>query len=167
MDSIHLNPGTELAAEVSAAAGEAINKETPLAAFLRRPRVAFADVYPALARELEAILEETAGPEIQAQVEIETKYEGYIRRQEEEIARVRRHEGIRLPEGIDYGQVPGLSAELAEKLTEVGPATLAQASRIPGMTPAALSLLLVYAKKLSGTVEPADAAVTRPLAEPG
>jgi len=81
-------------------------------------------------------------------VEIETKYEGYIRRQDDEIARVRRHEGIRLPAGIDFQSVPGLSAELAEKLTEIGPSTLAQASRIPGITPAALSLLLVHAKKL-------------------
>ena len=97
------------------------------------------------------LLGERAAPEVLAQVEIETKYEGYIRRQEEEIARVRRHEGIALPADIDFASVPGLSRELAEKLTEVAPATLAQASRIPGMTPAALSLLLVHARKLTAT----------------
>jgi tRNA uridine 5-carboxymethylaminomethyl modification enzyme len=142
---VHLNPGTALAERVGQAAGETVGKETPLAAFIRRPRVTFAGIYDLLAD----LLGEQAGPEVIAQVEIETKYEGYIRRQEEEIARVRRHEGIALPPEIDFACVPGLSAELAEKLAETGPATLAQAARIPGMTPAALSLLLVYAKKVT------------------
>ncbi len=161
VDSIHLNPGTALADRVGAAAGETIAKETPLAAFIRRPRVAFQDIHEALTE----VLGEPADPEVLAQVEIETKYEGYIRRQEEEIARVRRHEGIALPTEINFGQVPGLSAELAEKLTEVGPATLAQAARIPGMTPAALSLLLVHAKKLSDSADPAQFSRRRESAE--
>jgi tRNA uridine 5-carboxymethylaminomethyl modification enzyme len=144
---IHLNPGTELASKVGAAAGETISKETPLAAFIRRPGVTLSAIGAALGDSLG----EPVSRGVLAQVEIETKYEGYIRRQDDEIARVRRHEGIRLPAGIDFQSVPGLSAELAEKLTEIGPSTLAQASRIPGITPAALSLLLVHAKKLGGT----------------
>lgn len=143
---VHLNPGTPLAEALGEGTGETINKETPLAAFIRRPRVGFSGIYERLGEALG----EQASAEVLAQVEIETKYEGYIKRQEEEIARVRRHEGIALPTAIDFQTVPGLSAELAEKLTETGPATLAQASRIPGMTPAALSLLLVHARKLSG-----------------
>ena len=147
---VHLNPGTPLADAVGAAAGETISKETPLAAFIRRPGVSLSEIYHALG---DALGERVSGA-VLSQVEIETKYEGYIRRQEEEIARVRRHEGIRLPAGIEFQSVSGLSAELAEKLTEIGPSTLAQASRIPGMTPAALSLLLVHAKKTSGESEP-------------
>ncbi len=145
VDRVHLNPGTDLSERLGRTAGEPISKETPLAAFIRRPGVTFAPLYGELSEQLG----EHASSEVLGQVEIETKYEGYIRRQEEEIARVRRHEGIALPGHIDFQSVPGLSAELAEKLTEVGPATLAQASRIPGMTPAALSLLLVHAKKVT------------------
>lgn len=160
---VHLNPGTELANRLGRAAGETISKETPLAAFIRRPRVAFSDIFAELVAELGA----QADPEVLAQVEIEIKYEGYIRRQEEEIARVRRHEGIALPAGIDFQTVPGLSAELAEKLSDVDPSSLAQASRIPGMTPAALSLLLVHARKLRGTeADPAAGVVPSKLAGP-
>jgi tRNA uridine 5-carboxymethylaminomethyl modification enzyme len=88
--------------------------------------------------------------DVLTQLEIETKYEGYIRRQEEEIEKIRLHEGIGLPVSLDYEEVSGLSRELAEKLSAAQPATLARASRIPGMTPAALSLLLVHARKYSG-----------------
>ncbi len=147
LDGVHLNPGTELADALGRAAGEKISRETPLAAFIRRPGVSLETLAPVLERYL-AI---DAHPRIRAQLEIETKYEGYIRRQEEEIARVRRHEGIRLPADMDFRSVPGLSAELAEKLAAVGPETLARASRIPGMTPAALSLLLVQARRRDAT----------------
>ncbi len=82
------------------------------------------------------------------QLEIETKYEGYIRRQDEEIARIRRHEGMQLPGQIDYQIIDGLSNELRQKLSESRPENLARAARIQGMTPAALSVLLVHAKKV-------------------
>jgi tRNA uridine 5-carboxymethylaminomethyl modification enzyme len=130
---------------VAEASGETISKETPLAAFIRRPGVSLESIAPVL----ETYLDIRADARIRAQLEIETKYEGYIRRQEEEIARLRRHEGIRLPAGTDFRTVSGLSAELAEKLTDADPGTLAQAARIPGMTPAALSLLLVHARKVT------------------
>ncbi len=78
------------------------------------------------------------------QVEIEIKYEGYIQRQLQEIERFRHLEQIRLPEDIDYACIHGLSSELREKLTTVRPASLGQASRIDGMTPAAISVLMVY-----------------------
>ena len=86
-------------------------------------------------------------PELLRQVEAEVKYEGYIRRQDEEIAKIRRHEAIALPATLDYRTLPGLSRELQQKLTEAQPESLAKAARIPGMTPAALSVLLVHAKK--------------------
>jgi tRNA uridine 5-carboxymethylaminomethyl modification enzyme len=78
------------------------------------------------------------------QVEIEIKYEGYIRRQLQEIDKFRHLERIKLPDALDYSAVHGLSSELKEKLTLVRPASLGQASRIEGMTPAAISVLMVH-----------------------
>ena len=83
-----------------------------------------------------------------SQLEIETKYEGYIKRQDEEIARIRRHEHMRLPASMDYEGIEGLSNELKQKLSAAAPESLARAARIPGMTPAALSILLVQAKRV-------------------
>ena len=81
------------------------------------------------------------------QVEIQAKYSGYIARQQDEIARTRRHEDTRLPEDLDYAEVSGLSSEVRQKLAAQRPSTLGQAARIPGVTPAAVSLLLVHLKK--------------------
>jgi tRNA uridine 5-carboxymethylaminomethyl modification enzyme len=84
------------------------------------------------------------------QVEIEIKYEGYIRRQQAEIEKFRHMERIRIPEGFDFGGVHGLSNELKEKLAAVRPASLGQAARIDGMTPAALSVMLIALKATEG-----------------
>jgi tRNA uridine 5-carboxymethylaminomethyl modification enzyme len=81
------------------------------------------------------------------QVEIQCKYAGYIERQQDEIQRQLRHEELRLPINLDYGQVRGLSTEVREKLAHQRPSTLGQAGRIPGVTPAAVSLLLVHLKR--------------------
>lgn len=81
------------------------------------------------------------------QVEIRTKYAGYIDRQQEEISRLRASEDTRLPVDIDYLGISGLSKEIQNKLNQVRPETLGQASRIPGVTPAAISLLLIHLKK--------------------
>ena len=85
--------------------------------------------------------------QIEASVEIETRYAGYLERQRAEIERNRRMRGTQLPEEFDYGGVHGLSNEVREKLAQVRPATIGQAERIPGMTPAAVSQLLVHLKK--------------------
>jgi len=85
--------------------------------------------------------------QVAEQVEIQNKYAGYIDRQKDEIEQMRRQENTPLPDGFDYEQVGGLSNELKAKLKEVQPQTISQASRIQGMTPAAISLLLVYLKK--------------------
>lgn len=81
------------------------------------------------------------------QVEIRTKYAGYIARQQDEIARLRNSENIHLPQNIDYSAISGLSLEIRGKLEDIRPATLGQASRIPGVTPAAISLLMIHLKK--------------------
>jgi tRNA uridine 5-carboxymethylaminomethyl modification enzyme len=89
-------------------------------------------------------------PEVTLQIEIAAKYEGYIVRQDEEIARARRHEDTPLPERLDYATVAGLSTEVMQKLAAYRPATVGQAARISGVTPAAISLLLVHLKRLAG-----------------
>jgi len=86
-------------------------------------------------------------PAVAEQIEIQAKYAGYITRQREEIERQRQQENTPIPEDFDYGSVQGLSREITQKLSQVRPLTLAQASRVPGVTPAAISLLLVYLKK--------------------
>ena len=112
---------------------------------LRRPDV----TYAALA-SLPGIGPAVADPKVAEQVEIQAQYAGYIERQRDEIERQRRHEETSMPQTFDYEQVRGLSAEVREKLARIRPATLGQAARIPGMTPAAMSLLLVHLKKRSG-----------------
>ena len=86
-------------------------------------------------------------PKVAEQVEIQSRYAGYLGRQQADIDRRRRHEREPIPGNFDYGSVRGLSAEVREKLERVRPDTIGQASRIPGMTPAAISLLLVHLKK--------------------
>ena len=79
--------------------------------------------------------------------EILAKYAGYIERQSDEIEKLRAAESTRLPKDFDYGQVKGLSNEVKQKLGDIRPETLGQAGRIPGVTPAAISLLMIYLKK--------------------
>jgi tRNA uridine 5-carboxymethylaminomethyl modification enzyme len=81
------------------------------------------------------------------QVSIQLKYAGYIDRQQLDIDRLKRHEAMKIPSDLDFTRVDGLSNEIRQKLTEVRPENLAHAGRVPGVTPAALSLLLVHLKK--------------------
>jgi tRNA uridine 5-carboxymethylaminomethyl modification enzyme len=97
----------------------------------------------------------TAGPatsdeQVAAQVEVQIKYRGYIDRQQDEIVRQESFEDTRLPAEIDYRQVSGLSIEAQQKLNQQRPETVGQASRMSGITPAAISVLLVFLKKGSG-----------------
>ena len=139
-----------LAQALAAATGESIARDVSLIGFLKRPGVSLAG----LADVLDLSLED---PVVMNQVEVEAKYEGYIKRQDDEIARVRRHESIELPQDMAFADIEGLSLELRQKLQEVKPTTLARAARIPGMTPAALSLLLVHARKARRTDRSEDA----------
>ena len=91
--------------------------------------------------------DERTAEQVKLQVDVEAKYSGYLKRQNDEIERQRRNEDLRLPENIDYGDVRGLSNEARQRLRDVRPETLGQAARIPGLTPAAVSLLLVHLKK--------------------
>jgi tRNA uridine 5-carboxymethylaminomethyl modification enzyme len=95
---------------------------------------------------------------VRIEVEARAKYAGYIERQREEIDRQRRNEDTKLPDDIDYSQVAGLSHEVRSRLSEYRPATVGQAGRVPGVTPAAVTLLLVHLKKRSLAAERARVA---------
>jgi tRNA uridine 5-carboxymethylaminomethyl modification enzyme len=123
--------------------GSAMQKEANLLDMLRRPEVTI-DKLLAFLPSADDIAEAVA-----EQVEIQAKYAGYIVRQEAEIEKTQRYDHLRLPEAMDYSKVSGLSNEVSQKLAAQRPETLGQASRIPGMTPAAISLLLIYMKKKS------------------
>ena len=83
-------------------------------------------------------------PEIAELLTIEARYQGYLSKQESEVSRFKKSERVRIPVDMPWENIPGLSSELRQKLSHIRPATLGQANRIPGMTPAAISLLLVY-----------------------
>jgi len=123
--------------------GKPLLREANLMDLLRRPEV---DVKQLLSFMDSA---EDMDPQVAEQVEIQAKYAGYIDRQQTEIDKALRYDHLRLPEVIDYNGIPGLSNEVSEQLKKQRPETLGQASRIPGITPAAISLLLVYLKKKS------------------
>ncbi|WP_252180624.1 tRNA uridine-5-carboxymethylaminomethyl(34) synthesis enzyme MnmG [Endozoicomonas sp. 4G] len=137
-----IHPKTEASAKIDGKLSKPISREYSLQELLRRPELTYVDV-AALSGEPEE------NAQVCEQVEIATKYEGYIHRQAEEIDRLRRYEGTKIPEALDYSVIEGLSNELKQKLMESRPETLGRASRIQGMTPAAVSLLLIHLKKRS------------------
>ena len=98
--------------------------------------------------------DERLAVQVPLQVDVQAKYTGYIDRQHDEIERQRRSEETRLPESLDYAQVRGLSHEVRQKLSQQRPSTLGQAARIPGLTPAAISILLIHLKRQHATPAP-------------
>jgi tRNA uridine 5-carboxymethylaminomethyl modification enzyme len=137
-----IRAGTEEAHTAEKYWGKKLQKEASLMELLRRPEV---DINHLLRfSDAEEISEQVA-----EQVAIQAKYAGYIDRQQTEINRTRRYDHLRLPDNVNYSNVSGLSNEVSEKLEQQKPETLGQASRIPGVTPAAISLLLVHLKKKS------------------
>lgn len=132
-------PNNVAGREAVATLGIELNRETNVLDLLRRPELDYAKLMTVFA--FAPAVEDAAVAE---QVEIEAKYSGYLNRQREEIARQQRHEDTAIPTDFDYALVRGLSAEVQQKLERVRPQTIGQAQRIPGMTPAAISLLLVH-----------------------
>ncbi len=119
-----------------------LTREASLADLVKRPEVNYSDLVA-----IDGLQPEINNAQAQEQVEIQIKYAGYISRQQDEIEKQQRHENTLLPVDFDYSSVSGLSNEVVAKLTDVRPQTIGQASRISGITPAAISLLLVYLKK--------------------
>ncbi|MEJ2397360.1 MAG: FAD-dependent oxidoreductase, partial [Gammaproteobacteria bacterium] len=128
--------------QVEQVLGKPITREYRLWDLLRRPQLRYVDVVA-----LAELPDTMTDPQVIEQLEIQAKYAGYIARQHEEIAKHQRHEETVLPDDLEYKHVSGLSAEVREKLVRIKPQTVGQAARIPGVTPAAISIILVHLKK--------------------
>ena len=137
-----VNPRVVADAEAARVLGKALEREHSLSDLLRRPEISYLNLMtlPGAGPAVE-------DPAVAAQVEIRTKYQGYIERQRDEVARREQLDALPLPTDFDFEAIRGLSAEVRQKLATHRPETLGQASRISGMTPAAISLLLVHLKK--------------------
>jgi tRNA uridine 5-carboxymethylaminomethyl modification enzyme len=142
LKSTYVNPAIVAAHEATRILGQPIERDYSLGDLLRRPNVGYAALLT-----LPGAGEAVADPLVAEQVEIATKYAGYIERQREEIERHRAQEDLRLPPDLDYGAVRGFSTEVRQKLAFHRPETVGQAARISGVTPAAISLLLVHLKR--------------------
>jgi tRNA uridine 5-carboxymethylaminomethyl modification enzyme len=137
---------------LSARLGAPLAREARALELLRRPEVCYDDlaaVAPAAGEDArdEWRSDPRLAEQVKLQVDVQAKYAGYLERQNEEIERQSRNEALRLPADIDYSRVGGLSNEVRQRLGEARPETLGQAARIPGLTPAAVSLLLVHLKR--------------------
>jgi len=146
LNSTYVNPNVVATHDAVRVLGMPIEREYSLAELLRRPGV----TYAALAT-ITAAGTAVDDAVVAAQVETSIKYSGYIDRQRDEIVRHRAQETLRLPADLDYGSVRGLSTEVQQKLNQHKPDTLGQAARISGVTPAAISLLLVHLKRGQAT----------------
>lgn len=142
--AIWLSPEKLTENEVKRVFGQPLTKQCTLLQLLRRPQVSYQDIV-----SLSICDDISVSPDVAAQVEVQAKYHGYIERQQDEIDRNRRDEDAQLPGDIDYANVRGLSTEVMQKLNAQRPFTLGQASRIAGITPAAISLLRIHLKKRS------------------
>ena len=145
LESLRIRPGEAAARAWAAAGGPTLARETTALELLRRPEADHARL---------AQLPGVGGAELPArvreQVEIQAKYAGYLERQDAEIGKLERQESLPLGDALDYAEVRGLSTEVREKLTAARPATLGQAARVPGVTPAAVALLLVHLRRHQG-----------------
>ncbi|KIQ26054.1 tRNA uridine-5-carboxymethylaminomethyl(34) synthesis enzyme MnmG [Xanthomonas campestris] len=142
LSALWATPGNALGREVVDTLGVPMSRETNVLDLIKRPELSYATLMRV----------PTLGPgvddaQVAEQVEIGVKYAGYLDRQRDEIARQQRHETTPIPEGFDYAGVRGLSMEVQQKLERVRPQSIGQAQRIPGMTPAAISLLLVHLER--------------------
>ena len=133
-----LQPGSDEALYLETKTGEKLNNNSSLYDILKRPGVLYKNLPAA---------EEAVPPNVIDEIEASVKYEGYIKRQKADIERLQRNENTPIPKNIDYKNVVGLSNEVKQKLSEAQPESIARASRLPGITPAAISLLMVHIKK--------------------
>ncbi len=141
ISSLRVNPTKEINETLNQLGSATLKKDSSLQEILKRPEIHFNNLF-VFDRSLETVSES-----IQEQVEIQVKYEGYMKRQMEQIERFRRLEDVSLPEEFDFSSVIGLTTEVMEKLKKIKPHSLGQASRISGVTPAAISILMVNLKK--------------------
>ncbi len=147
LKSTWVNPRIVAEHESERVLGKAIEREYALADLLRRPNVTYASLMSMQVQDTAVVSSDVLDPCVTEQVEIQIKYAGYIDRQAKEVERHDYHENFKLPAELDYMEIKALSIEARQKLDKHRPETLGQASRISGITPAAISLLLVHLKK--------------------
>jgi len=147
---LRLTPASVPAEWARRVLGAPLARDTSAFELLRRPGVTYESLIEvAGAPTWPRALDDRLPAQVRAQVEVRARYSGYIERQQEDIERSRSHEAMALPADLDYASLTGLSHEVRQKLSAARPATLGQAGRIPGVTPAAVSILLVHLKKRS------------------
>lgn len=145
LHAIWLHPDTPAAEQISANTGTSISREVRALELLARQEVSYTEL-----QKLQGIGPGVDDPKVAEQIEIQCRYAGYIKRQQTEIERHKANELVKIPTALDYADVRGLSSEVREKLIRSKPETIGQAGRIPGVTPAAISLLLIHLKKKRG-----------------
>jgi tRNA uridine 5-carboxymethylaminomethyl modification enzyme len=149
LKSIFLKPSPPVNDSLAALSSSSIKQKCSLADLLRRPELSIDSFSSLLISPDELkVVKELNMSYVKAEIELQVKFKGYIDRQQEQVARFKKMESVRLPEDIDYQSLSGLSNEVVEKLTRIQPVSLGQASRISGITPAAISVLQVHLKKL-------------------
>ncbi|MEI7997974.1 MAG: tRNA uridine-5-carboxymethylaminomethyl(34) synthesis enzyme MnmG [Candidatus Omnitrophota bacterium] len=139
---VKINPGTEMDKILEANNTTPLRQPTSLYELLKRPQVSY-DMLSSFDGTLK-----DQGPQVIAQVEYEIKYEGFITRQNKDVEKFKHIEHIRIPPTLNVDEIPGLSKEIREKIKRFGPTTLGQANRISGVTPAAITLMMIYLKKI-------------------
>jgi tRNA uridine 5-carboxymethylaminomethyl modification enzyme len=142
LKSTWVHPKHSSTAELNALLKNPVTKENSLEDLIRRPEMTYDRLM-----QVESLGPKISNPQAAEQVEIQIKYAGYIERQKDEIARTLRNENTLIPIDFDFAQISGLSNEVVAKLSDTRPETIGKAARISGITPAAISLLLVYLKK--------------------
>jgi len=163
LGSTWVNPRLLAEAEAVRVLGQPIEREYTLADLLRRPGVSYAALLTLTGADGAALggpaVAGCEDPQVAEQVEISSKYAGYIDRQRDDVARLAAHETTRIPDSLDYARVRGLSHEIRQRLQQVRPETVGQAARVYGVTPAAIALLLVHLKRIGRGTAPQEVAL--------
>lgn len=159
LESTVINPAVALNRRLTELGSAPLTSPTTLGQLLRRPELTYENVLAAVAED-----QSDLAADVRAQVEVSVKYAGYVRRQQHAVERVKRLEAAHLPADLDYGAVAGLSREVQERLSTVRPLSLGQAARVPGVTPAAVSLLAVHVQRRTRRSEGSAAGGAAPSA---
>jgi tRNA uridine 5-carboxymethylaminomethyl modification enzyme len=142
LGAIWVNPENKIGKALKETLGVTLSKEARALDLLKRPEISYSELMM-----VDGLGPGNSDEKVAEQVDVQVRYSGYLIRQAGEVEKNQRNEDTQIPAGFDYGQIQGLSAELCEKLMKTQPESIGQASRIPGMTPAAISLLLVFLKR--------------------
>ncbi len=148
LESTSIRPTNDINTVLDGLGSAPLKKKSSLAELLRRPELSIKDLTGVMPEENSEEIHRLLGSEFKEEVQLQVKFSGYIERQGEQVARFRKMESMTIPEDLDYSTLSGLSNEVIEKLTTIKPLSLGQASRISGVTPAAISILQVHLRKI-------------------